>query len=175
MLPLETRRKADFVVSIGLIAAGAFILYRASQMPWSNTRTGASAQWFLSPGLFPATLGVLLILFSLRVLLTAVREGGHQGGGTMFAGWLKGLPRNRPVQRVVFMIALIGAYIWFGIGNVDYRLASAAFLFVFIAAFWWPESGDRLPVRIAVTVAVAVLLPAALAHLFSTFLFVPMP
>jgi hypothetical protein len=175
MLPLETRRKADFIVSIGLIGVGGYILYSASQMPWASTRTGASAQWFLSPGLFPATLGMLLILFSLRVLLTAVKDGGHRGGGTMLMGWLKGLPWNRPVQRVVFMIALIGAYISFGIGNADYRLVSAAFLFVFIAAFWWPESGDKLPLRIVVTLAVSVLLPAALAHVFSTFLFVPMP
>ena len=175
MLPLETRRKADFIFAILLCALGGYVIYSASQMPWRNTRTGATAQWFLSAGLFPATLGVLLILFSLHVMLTAIRDGGHRGGLRMFVGWLKGLPWNRPVQRVVFMILLIGAYVWLGIGRIDYRLASSIFLFVFIAVFWWPEAGAALPRRILATLAVAVLLPLSIAYLFTTFLFVPMP
>lgn len=93
----------------------------------------------------------------------------------MFIGWVRALPRNRGVQNVIFMMVLVGVYIFFGIGSGDFRLVSAVFLFLFIAAFWWPDSGKQLPLKIASTAVIAAVVPTLMAYIFTTHLFVPMP
>ena len=175
MLPMQTRRKADVVVSALMILFGLLIIYRASQMPWSNTRTGAAAQWFLSPGLFPTVLGALLILFSLRVFVTALREGGGRDLTPLLVRWLRGLPSNRGAHRIAFMILWIGAYIFFGVGEFNYELVSAIFLFVFISVFWLPGAGAQLPKRLIITAAVSMIVPIVVAYIFSNYLYVPAP
>lgn len=175
MLPHETRRKADVVFSSFVIGLGFYLIYTASQMPWRSSVTGGAAQWFLSPGLFPATLGIMLILFSASVLVTAIREEGHRGIIPMFLNWVRNLPTNRPFQRLLLMIGLIGVYIFVGLGSADYRLVSGIFLFIFIALFWWPGAGAELAKRVVVTLGTATLVPVIVAYLFSTYLYVPMP
>lgn len=175
MLPERARRKADIVFSSLMIVFGLVILVAASRMPWTSARTGGGSQWYLSPGLYPAILGVLLVVFSARVLVTAWKEVGPADIGPQFIGWVRGLPRNRGVQSVVFMMTLVGVYIFLGIGSADFRIVSAIFLFIFIAVFWWPEAGKKLPMRIAVTVAIAAIIPTLMAYIFETHLYVPMP
>lgn len=176
MLPVQARRKADVVVSCLFMGLGSLVIYRASLMPWSSTRMGGSeAQWFLSPGLFPATIGTLLILFSARVLISAIREGGHQDILPAFRLWLAGLRANRRIHNVVVITLLIGLYIFLGVGRLNFQLMSAIFLLASIAFFWWRDAGPDLLRRIAVTIAVAVLVPVIITFLFSNFLYVPMP
>ena len=171
MLPAPARRKADVVVSALFVALGAYVIYEATQMPWVRGRH----QWYTSPALFPTLIGALLILFSLRVLAVAIKEGGHHDLLSTFGGWLAGLPRNRGVHRVVFAMAWIGLYVFVGLGNYHYQLLSAVFLAVFIGLFWLPDAGAAWPRRVAVTLAVALSVPFAIAYVFSTFLFVPAP
>lgn len=175
MLPRETRRKADVVVSTLLAFFGAFIIYQGTLMPWVMTRTSGASQWFLSPGLFPVIVGGMLIAFSLRILATALAEGGGRGIGASLKGWLRGLPRNHGVMRVGFMILWIGLYVFAGVGNAEYRLVSAIFLFVFIAAFWLPGAGAQLPKRLMISALVSVLVPVCISYVFSTYLYVPAP
>jgi hypothetical protein len=175
MLPRESLRRADVVGSIFFMVLGAVVIWRASQMPWASAVTGASVQWYLSPGLFPAVVGTLLILFSARVLVQALREGGHRGIGPAVAAWLRGLPRNRPIHRVAIIIVLMGIYVFAGVGRIDYLVASSLFLFVTIAVFWWPGGGRSLAVNVIVTALVAVLVPLVVSTIFSKFLYVPMP
>jgi hypothetical protein len=158
-----------------MIALGFGVILAGSQMPWSSTLTGGSAQWYLSPGLFPTVIGVLLVLFSARVLLTAIKEGGTNGLGTAARGWLRGLPRNRPVHRVIIITLLMFAYVFLGVGRINFLVASSVFLFVAIAVFWWREAHGHFARTIGITLAVSVGVPFVISYLFSTFLFVPMP
>jgi hypothetical protein len=171
MLPLQTRRKADVVVSILLIAFGGFIIYEAMQMPWARGRF----QWYASPGLFPTVIGVLLILFSLRVLLVAVRDGGHRDIARTFWQWVQGLARNRGIHRVTFTILWIGLYVFYGVGHYNYQAVSAVFLAVFIGIFWVYGAGPQWPKRLAVTLAVSITVPVVIAYVFATYLYVPSP
>ncbi len=175
MLPPDVRRKADFVVSILFMLFGALIIWRASQMPWVSTRTGGDSQWFLSPGLFPAVVGSLLILFSARVLLTAIRDGGHRNVVRPFLAWIRALPRNVRVHRVVFMVAWIGLYVFFGVGHFPFEVVSAIFIFVFILYFWLPGAGGHTVRRTLIAAAVAVVFPTVVAYVFETYLYVPSP
>lgn len=175
MLPRKARRQADVVVSTLMILFGLFVIYRASLMPWESQRTGGSVQWYLSPGLFPVVIGLLLIAFNLRVLTTALREGGHKGLVGTFLAWLRGLPGNRRIHRVVFMAAWIAAYIFLGVGNFNFQALSAVFLFVFICVFWLPGAGPRLLPRAGIAAIVSVAVPAFVSFVFSHFLYVPAP
>jgi hypothetical protein len=171
MLPLKTRRKADIVVSILFIVFGVYIIYEAMQMPWSRGRFA----WYASPGLFPTVIGVLLILFSLRVFLVAFREGGHRNIARPLWQWIVGLPRNRGIHRVTFTIVWIGLYVFYGVGHYNYQIVSAIFLAVFIGVFWLSGAGSQWPKRLAVTIAVSVSVPVVIAYIFSTYLYVPAP
>jgi hypothetical protein len=171
MLPAPARRKADVVVSALFVLLGAYVIYEASQMPWVRGRH----QWYTSPALFPTIVGALLIVFSLKVLAVAVKEGGHRELVGTFGRWLLGLPRNFGVHRVVFAMVWIGLYIFVGLGNYPYQLVSAGFLAVFIGLFWLPGAGADWPKRLVITLAVAFAVPYAIAYVFSTFLFVPAP
>lgn len=175
MLPHRTRRKADVVVSALFILFGAVLIYRASTMPWAMTRTGGASQWFLSPGLFPTVIGVLLILFSIRVLVTAIAEGGHRDIAPLFLGWLQGLASNRGVHRIVLMVFWIGLYVFGAIGHINYQIASAIFLFGFIAVFWLPGAGAQWPKRLLITALISILVPVVIIHVFSNYLYVPAP
>lgn len=175
MLPHKSLRRADVVVSCAMIGLGCAVIYSGSQMPWSSTLTGGAAQWYLSPGLFPTVVGGLLILFSARVLLTAIKEGGHRGIGEAASGWIRRLPRNRPVHRAILIALLLAAYVFLGIGRINFVVASALFLFVSIAVFWWKDAGHHWLRTIAVTLGVAVGVPLVISYLFSAFLYVPMP
>ena len=90
MLPQKSLRRADIVASSVMIAIGLAAIYAASRMPWSSTLTGGDAQWYLSPGLFPTVIGALLVIFSARILLIAIKEGGHHG---VFSAAVKWFPR----------------------------------------------------------------------------------
>lgn len=175
MLPRGPLRQADVAASVAFIAFGVVLIIAGARMPWTSTRTGGEAQWFLSPGLFPVVIGSLLILFSARVLASAIQEGGHRNIGTSFLAWLKRLPANRAVHRLITITLLMAAYIFLGVGRINFLLASFIFLFVTIAIFWWPEAGDRLMRYVLVTAAVSAVVPAVVIYLFSTFLYVAMP
>ncbi|PVE23000.1 hypothetical protein DC522_18055 [Microvirga sp. KLBC 81] len=175
MLPHKSLRRADVVASCTMMGLGIAVIYSGSQMPWTSTLTGGAAQWYLSPGLFPTVVGALLILFSARVLLTAIKEGGLQGIGEGVSNWLRRFPRNRPIHRAIIITLLMAAYIFLGLGKINFVVASSIFLFVSIAIFWWKDAQHHWVRTIGVTLAVSIGVPFVVSYLFSTFLFVPMP
>jgi hypothetical protein len=144
-------------------------------MPWRSTLTGGDAQWYLSPGLFPTFIGALLILFSLRVLLTAIKEGGTHDLVPATLHWLRGVGRNSRLHRAALITALMAIYIFGGIGRLPFLVASSLFLFITIALFWWREAEGGPVKTVAITAAIAIGLPILLSTLFTTFLYVPMP
>lgn len=176
MLPPKPLRQADVVASCFFILLGIVVIVAASRMPWSSTRTGGEAQWFLSPGLFPVVVGALLIIFSGRVLAAAIREGGHRDIGRSVSRWLAGLRLNRRMHRLAIMVVLLSVYIFGGVGRINFLLASFLFLFVAFALFWWREAPPGKLGRYVLTSAlVAAAIPAVITTLFSNFLYVAMP
>lgn len=159
-----------------MIVVGGLVIWSASRMPWTSSATGATgSQWYLSPGLFPAAIGGLLIIFSLRILVTAIKEGGASGIFASFSGWMKKLPRNRPIHRAILISVLLAVYIFGAVGRMNFLLASGGFIFITIALFWWPEAEGSFLRKFAITGVIAGTVPWVVTYLFSTFLYVPMP
>lgn len=168
-------RKVDLVFSLGLIAFGIAVLVAASRMPWTTHQTGVSSGWFLSPGLLPAVLGVLLIAFSLNVLANAVAAGGHRDISAFLRGAFSGVARNRRLHRVLLIIVLIGGYVFGLIGHVNYYVASSAYLFVFMLLFHRTSPGGSTAKNVLMLLAIAGATPLSIGYLFSTYLNVPLP
>ncbi|MEO8304617.1 MAG: tripartite tricarboxylate transporter TctB family protein [Betaproteobacteria bacterium] len=168
-------RKVDFLFSLALIAFGIVVVVAASRMPWTSTQTGISAAWHLSPGLFPALLGALLIVFSLSVLATAVAAGGHRDIVTFVRGALARIPRNRSLHRVLLIIVLIGGYVFGLVGHVNYYVASSIYLFMFMLLFHKAPRGRSTTRNALMLLAIAIAVPLAIGYLFSTYLNVPLP
>lgn len=175
MLPKAKMRKVDVVVSVGLLALGVIVIHQALGMPWGAGRTGGDSAWYLSPGVFPLVVGSMITVFSIRVLIQAIRDGGHRHLFRDFAGWLAGLPADRKVHSVAIVFFLIAVYIFLLFGNVHYYIGTAGFLFVFMMIFYRPFSLPRPWRSFAIVVATSVLVPTAVGHVFSTYLYVPMP
>lgn len=168
-------RKIDFLFSLVLIAFGIVVIVAAAGMPWTSTQRGVSSGWYLSPGLFPALLGALLILFSLHVLWRAIAEGGHRGIVGFVADALAAAPRSGKVHKVLLVILMIGAYVFVLLKNVNYFVASSAYLFVFMLLFHRRREGISTARHALVLLAVAVGVPLAIGYIFSNYLNVPLP
>jgi hypothetical protein len=122
--PIPERRDASATVATQggyrrfdlFILFGAYIIFEATQMPWSRGRF----QWYASPGLFPTVIGTLLILFSLRVFwsrcamaaIAISREPSGSGcrGFPAIAGYIAS---PSPLW--------IGLYVFYGVGHYNYR------------------------------------------------------
>jgi hypothetical protein len=168
-------RKADFLFSLVLIAFGIVVIVAAAGMPWTSTQKGVSSSWYLSPGLFPALLGLLLIVFSLNVLRNAIVEGGHRDLARFIADAIGAAPRSRRLHRVLLVILIIGAYVFGLLKNVNYFVASSAYLFVFMLLFHTRREGVSTTRNALVLLAVAVGVPLVIGYIFSTYLNVPLP
>ncbi|TCK29203.1 tripartite tricarboxylate transporter TctB family protein [Ancylobacter aquaticus] len=168
-------RKADFVTSIVFMLLGIVMIVAASRMPWIVQSGGLQQDWYLSPGLFPTVLGVLLIIFSSNVLMHAVRGGGYRGLGRAAAHGLRSVGSNHDLHRMAMAAALVGLYVFVGIGRVEYHIASSVFLFVTMLVFH--RAPDRpFTVRAVLKLAlIAVLAPLVIGYIFTEFFQVPMP
>lgn len=175
MSPEKPLRKADFIASILFMLLGGGMIVAASRMPWIVQSGGLLQDWYLSPGLFPAVLGSLLILFSASVLVHAVRAGGHRGLGPAIAAALRSVGANRDLHRMAGAALLVGLYVFVGIGRVNYYVASSAFLFATMLAFHrTPEGRITWPLVLKIAV-IAVVAPLVIGHVFTDFFQVPMP
>jgi len=168
-------RKADFLTSIVFILLGAAMLFAASRMPWIVKSGGLTQDWYLSPGLFPAVLGTLLIVFAANVLMHAVRAGGHRGLGPIILGHLRSIGSNRDLHRMAGAALLVGLYVFVGIGHFNYYVASSVFLFAAMLAYHRTPEG-RITFRMVLKIAlIAVIAPMVIGYIFTEFFQVPMP
>ncbi|MCK0209730.1 tripartite tricarboxylate transporter TctB family protein [Starkeya koreensis] len=168
-------RKADFVTSIAFMLLGTVMIVAASRMPWIVQSGGLQQDWYLSPGLFPAVLGVLLILFSANVLMHAVRAGGHRGLGQVAAQGLRAIGSNRDLHRMAAAAALVGLYVFVGIGRFEYHVASTTFLFVTMLAFHRAPDRPFTVWAVLKIALIALIAPAVIGYIFTEFFQVPMP
>lgn len=166
-------RRIDFLFSLVLIAFGVAILVAAYDMPWSSEQTGISGSWYLSPGLLPAILGAMLIVFSLNILAHAVSAGGHRNVGDLIKRGLVGVIKNRAFHKSILSIVVISVYIFGLLGNVNYYVATASYLFVFMVLFHHRSNSFLLNLLILGTIAIVV--PVVVGYLFSNYLDVPLP
>jgi len=135
-------RKKDFITSIILIAFGIFmILYTITEIPMKDSWGGVMNVWFVSPGLFPVCIGILIIIMGIILCNKAIKDGGAK----RFFQDLSHRERDSSGKTLRFfgILLVIFAYVYLYIPRIDYFLSTMLCLAVFIS-FFYLDRGDLL-------------------------------
>ena len=128
-------RKKDFITSIILIAFGIFmILYTITEIPMKDSWGGVMNVWFVSPGLFPVCLGILIIIMGIVLCNKAIQDGGAK----KFLEDLLHSEKDSSGKTLRFLgiLLVIVAYVYLYIPRIDYFLSTMLCLVVFISFFY---------------------------------------
>lgn len=158
---LSRIRKADFWTSLILFGIAAGMIGSAMTMPLKESFAGVQNAWYVSPALFPLMIAGALLILATVLLCNSIRTGGAQAA-------LAAIRRRAPgdgdaTARMLTSIAIIAAYVYGLIPRVDYVIATALFLQVFIAAFY---IGRKEIMRLQTRAFLLVAFPAFLTDLF---------
>jgi hypothetical protein len=157
--PLRMRR-ADFWTSLVLFGLALGMIRSALTMPLRESFAGVQNVWYVSPALFPLLIAGGLLLLATALLRNAIRTGGARAA--LAALGRRSAADATPTARMLAAIALIAGYVYGLIPRVDYLVATALFLQVFIGAFYLGRR-DLLWLQTGLFLAAA--LPAFLAGL----------
>lgn len=135
-------RKKDFITSLILIAFGIFmIFYTFTFIPMKDSFGGVMNVWYVSPGLFPLCIGILIIIMGAILCNRAIKDGG----GKYFFKNLSNRKRESSGKTLRFMgiLLVICSYVYLNIPRIDYFLSTVFCLMVFISFFYF-DSQDIL-------------------------------
>lgn len=152
----QAMKRADFLMSLVLIAFGVYVAYASWRMPrFEETKSSVWA----APGLVTGLLGLLFIGSGLIFLLRAVRANGHRIhiGRAAIAAWFEA-PGSR---RLVITGILCLAYGTVLVGHMPFVLATAAFVFVFVFGFEFKRGRALAATARSAAIALAIAVPAA--------------
>jgi len=135
-------RKKDFITSLILIAFGIFmILYTLTVIPMKDSFGGVMNVWYVSPGLFPLGIGILIIILGIVLCNRAIKDGGAK----KFFQDLSHREKDSSGKTLRFfgILLVIFAYVYLYIPRIDYFLSTLLCLAVFIS-FFYLDRGDLL-------------------------------
>ena len=175
MMPEEKLRKADIITGVCLILLGLAVLFGASRMPMTGTYGGVKNVWYVSPAVLPILIGILIIVFSIGILIRAVKRGGHKGIVRYFSEKASGLTKNAEVRRIFIIWIWSSVYIFGLLGRIDFYLASFLYLGPFMMFFYRP-GGRSLQTKHYISIAfLGLVVPLGVGYLFNKYLLVPLP
>jgi putative tricarboxylic transport membrane protein len=164
--------RADFLTGIGLIFLSLYVIFES----WRTPRLEHLKVHPLSvPGIVPAFIGMVLLLFGTVLVIRSMRRGAHrlrlsdEGFRRMI-----GNPGN---QRLLLTAFLCIGYAGFLIGVLPYGLATGLFIFVFMVLFEW-ERGMTVAQRrkcLLSAALIAILSSAAITVVFERLFLVALP
>ncbi len=133
---------ADFISSVLLLCVAAFVLVESLRMPIRGLIITA-------PGLLPTALGVILLLLSAMLLVSAVKKRGP----AFVKVWIAVTLKDVESRRWLAVVLLTGAYI-LSIGRISFPLATFAYL---ITIFLYLKIARRYWYAIFIAVAATIL------------------
>jgi len=137
----ENMPKADFVVSLLLMAFGVWIVIHSFQMPRFE-ELGANP--FSVPGIVPGILGTIIFILSFIVFMRSLTRKGYRLG--LNRATLTGFFRNASMQRMLLTILICIVYGIVLVGRINYYLATFVFVLVFLILFQYRPS-EGFPAR----------------------------
>jgi len=164
--------KADFLTGLFLILLSLYVLFESWRMPRLEH---LQVHPLSVPGIVPAFLAVVLIVFGGILVIRSVRAGGHRLGLT----WAKaraGLSTPGNQRLLVTAILSIG-YAGFLVGTIPYWLATGLFVLLFVVIFEWKRGLTASGYAKLALVAgiLAVVISAAVTCVFERIFLVTLP
>ena len=129
--------RADLVTAAVLLSLGLFVVVEAWRMPRLEER---QINPLTVPGIVPGLLGLVLVAMATLLLVRSIRGGGLKSrtDDKDATGESKG--DGGSWRRLGLTAALCLAYAAGLVGHLDFRLATALFVFAFVAVFEWDPS-----------------------------------
>jgi putative tricarboxylic transport membrane protein len=124
--------RADFLTGLVLIVMSLYVILESWRMPRFQE---VGAHPLSAPGIVPAFLAAVLIIFGAVLVGRSIRAGGHRlEPSGQKARAILGRPGNRRLLlTAVFCVGYAGVLI----GRVPYPLATGLFIFFFVVLFEW--------------------------------------
>jgi putative tricarboxylic transport membrane protein len=164
--------RADFLTGIALICISLYVIFESWRMPRLEH---LKVHPLSVPGIVPAFIGVVLIIFGTVLILRSVRRGGHRLG--INSEGFRRILNNPGNQRLLLTAILCIGYAGFLIGTLPYGLATGLFIFVFMILFEW-ERGMTVAQRRKCLISaalIAILSSAAITVVFERLFLVALP
>ena len=165
-------RKADYLTGLALILLSVYVLVESWRMPRMEN---LHVHPLSVPGIVPAFLAVVLLIFGLILVVRSVKAGGHRLGLNR-AGIHKALadPGNR---RLLLTAVLTFVYAGILVGHTPYGLSTGLFIFVFVTVFEWRRGMSfREMGRIGLAAGIlAIVVAAAVSYAFERLFLVTLP
>ncbi|NWF54292.1 MAG: tripartite tricarboxylate transporter TctB family protein [Syntrophaceae bacterium] len=165
-------KKADFLTGLVLIGLSLYVLVESWRMPRLEH---LKVHPLSVPGIVPAFLALVLLIFGLILVIRSVKAGGHRLGWTREK--VKKALSDPGMRRLRLTAVLSIAYAGILVGRIPYWLATALFIFIFVLAFEWrTETTGKEPTRIVVGAAIlAMIVTAAVSYTFERLFLVTLP
>jgi putative tricarboxylic transport membrane protein len=154
--------RVDLVTSAVLLVLGLTVVGLSLRMPTFVEHSGTG---LTAPGIVPGFYGVVLAMLSVLLALRTLRR--TDGPRATKAGNDNG--------RLALAAGLALLYAGFLVGRLPFWLATALFVFAFIAAFEWPRGPAGRPRRLIEAAAIALGASAAVTLLFEDLFLVRLP
>ncbi|MDD3058989.1 MAG: tripartite tricarboxylate transporter TctB family protein [Sphaerochaeta sp.] len=152
---------SDLIMGILMLAFGIYLIVASLNMKVYSTFLDA-------PGFFPLILGIIFILFSLVMVIGALRGGSvDEVRKTFRKDSLAAMFLSSQAKRVVILSFFMVVYIYGLIGRVHFAIATVIYLFV---TFWYLKS-TTLVKNIIISVLSALIISAVFQYAFR----IPLP
>lgn len=161
--------RADLVAAIVFILLGALILYGSWTMPRLEVRR---IHPLTVPGLVPGLLSIALIACGAILALRSIRSRVRGGWDALVQGFI-----SEGARRALAVIALVLVYTLGLVGWLPFSLATALFVFAFVAIFelWITPRPRPLARSIAWALGLAVVTSVAVTYVFERLFLVRLP
>lgn len=164
--------KADFVTGLVLLFLSLYVIIESWRMPRLEH---LKVHPLSVPGIVPAFIGTVLLIFGLILIIRSIRKGGHRLRITY-----KEIQRvlNDSGNRRLLLTAFFSiGYAGFLIGTLPYWLATGLFIFIFITLFEWKQELDPRQrwKNLMIAVFIAVISSAAITLVFERLFLVTLP
>jgi putative tricarboxylic transport membrane protein len=167
--PMEMRPlvRADLITGVILLVFGVAVVAESYGMPRLEER---NINPWTAPGIVPGMLGLVITLLGAALAFRSAMAGGFH---TQSRKTLEEAAESRvSFARLALCAALCVIYAVLLVGRVPFWLATGLFVFVFIVAFEWQETGSNagrlrmLAVAIVIAAATAIVVSFVFEYLF---------
>ncbi|MBM4277346.1 MAG: hypothetical protein FJ130_05595 [Deltaproteobacteria bacterium] len=164
--------KADFLTGLALIGLSLYVLIESWRMPRLEH---LKIHPLSVPGLVPAFLASVILIFGTALVIRSILRGGHRLGFTL-EGFRQIL--NKPGNRRLLLTAILSiGYAVLLIGTLPYWLATGIFILLFIILFEWKQGMDSATWRryLISGILIAILASTTITLVFERLFLVALP
>lgn len=158
----NNKKMKDFLSSIVIFFVALFVIAESH-----NIYVKAGKVFYLSPALIPMMLGVMLLLLSLVLLGSSLKDGGIAARNAEIKEFLKAVKEDPNSVRMLVGVVLMALYTFVLMEFLPFWLAT--FLFMLILMYFL-EAGSLVKI-----IGISVVITALVIFLFQICFRVPLP